>query len=227
MSELYHYGVIGMHWGVRRYQPYGSGGYTPKDKARSVYRIAKKKEPKITRDVQDSLKKAGAKSYGLQHRIKTIDSIERKIDKDMKEEGIELDFAAGKIKDAVRYTSIANDQNFVDSYNRFKDDMHQKGYDEVRCKNFFEDYKAGKVKHKSVQSVFQDEDGYQFEVQFQTPSSQHAKDLKIPIYEERRKVGISKERAMELEQQMTNLAEQVPYPKGIETIKSHDSLRHK
>ena len=225
MSELYHYGVVGMHWGVRRYQPYGSGGYTPKDKARKVYQTAKKKEPKITKDVQESLKRAGAKPYGLQHRIKTIDSIERKILKDMQDEGLEADYAAKKMKDAVRYTSIANDNNFVKSYNDFKDEMHQKGYDEVRCKNFFEDYKAGKVKHKSVQSVFQDKDGYEFEVQFQTPSSQRAKDLKLPIYEERRKVGISEERAAELEQKMVELAEQVPYPKGIETIKSHNAQK--
>lgn len=37
-NELYHYGVLGMKWGVRRYQPYGEGGYNPKTNGRFVGR---------------------------------------------------------------------------------------------------------------------------------------------------------------------------------------------
>ena len=34
-SELYHHGILGMHWGVRRFQPYGQG-YDPKNEGKEV-----------------------------------------------------------------------------------------------------------------------------------------------------------------------------------------------
>ena len=73
--------------------------------------------------------------------------------------------------------------------------------------------------HKAVQCTYRNKDGYEFELQFQTPASQAAKELKIPIYEERRKSGISEQRARELESQMKQLAENVKDPPDIYKIK--------
>ncbi len=35
-SELYHHGILGMHWGIRRYQPYGHGGYNPDHSGKNI-----------------------------------------------------------------------------------------------------------------------------------------------------------------------------------------------
>lgn len=211
-EELAHHGIKGQKWGVRRYQN--------KDGSR-IRKEAKARVEKISSDVQDAAKNSRSEMYGLNHRLKTLQSINRKISKRIVEDGLTSEEAAKGIKDAVRFTTITPANGFVDSYENFKSNMQDKGYTETKCKNYYEEYRNGNVKHKAVQSTFATDDGYEFEVQFHTPESQRAKDEKVPIYEERRAVGISPERAAYLEDEMTRLAEGVPDPTGIERIKSH------
>ena len=192
-----------------------------KSMANDIYTKAKQKEPGITKDIQKAAKSSNSKLYGLENRLKTKESIARKINSNSLKKDISTSEAANDIKDAVRYTTISSDKSFVKNYNDFKSSMEKNGYKETRCKNYWDLYDKGEVKHKSVQSIFQDKDGYSFEVQFQTPSSQTAKDKKTPIYEARRKPGISKAEAASLEKQMEELAKQVSTPNDIYKIKSH------
>lgn len=233
MSEfLCHYGVKGMKWGIRRYQN-KDGSLTPEGKIRygripsvsntaeEIYNRAYAKEPRITHDIKWSRQHL----YGLEHKLKTKESIKRKLEKEISEENKSLAEASENLKDALRYTTISDTNSFVKNYNNFKKYMEEKNYKEVRCKNYFQLFNEGKVKHKSVQCIFEDKDGYKFEIQFQTPESQKAKDLKVPLYEERRKVGIDAKRATELERQMESLALAVKDPPGIESIKSYDNIK--
>ena len=186
-----------------------------------IYSKAKKQEPEITKDVSEAFTKHGASAYGLEHKLKTKESIKRKIETDAQEKDISIADAAGSIKDAVRYTAMSNDNNFVKAYNGIKKSLEEKGYVETRCRNYFDEYRKGNAKHKSVQSVFKSPSGYSFELQFQTPSSQDAKNKKVPIYEERRKPNVPLARQKELERMMEELAEGVSTPKDIYSIKSH------
>lgn len=99
--------------------------------------------------------------------------------------------------------------------------MQEKGYTEVKCKNYFDLYRQGKAKHKQITCVYQDQDGNKFELQFQTPASIKAKELKTPLYEEARKLNVSQERKAELVSQMEKLAKMVKDPPGVYDIKSH------
>ena len=202
-NDIYHHGILGQRWGKRNGPPYPLNSDTLSKK---IYEDAVKREPGITKDVKQSVHKSGADIYGLEHRLKTKDSIKRKIETDSKEKGITISNAGQNIKDAVRYTAITSDNNFVKAYNTIKETLENKGYKEFRCKNYFDEYRK---------------DGYPYEIQFQTPSSQDAKNKKIPIYEERRKPGLSAKRKSELEKQMIDLAENVSTPKDIYTIKTH------
>ena len=177
-------------------------------------------EPQITKDVVDSVASSGRKMYGLENRLKQPSSIAGKIGSDSKDKQITFLDACSGIKDAIRYTAVSDDKVFVKNYNHIKKSLSEKGYTETRCKNYFDLYEQGKVMHKAIQCTYQNKNGYEFELQFQTPSSQASKELKVPIYEERRKAGISEQRARELESEMRDLAECVQNPPNISSIRN-------
>lgn len=191
------------------------------DYADKLFKKAQKAEPAITKDVVSAVQESGASMYGLENRIKQPTSIAAKIGQDAREDGISISEAARAIKDVIRYTSISDDSRFVKSYQDVKAYLESIGYSEASCKNYFTLYRDGQSRHKAVQCIYLDPVGNRFELQFHTPASQAAKELKTPIYEARRKSGLSKERQNELEQQMTELAEKVSNPKGVFSIQSH------
>ena len=203
--ELYHHGVKGMHWGIRRYQNPDVTRIKPAD---NIYNEAKRREPKITKDFTNSVAKAGCKTYGMENRLKTRESIARKM-------------KSKDVKDAIRYTAILSDKDFVKNYNAIKSDMASKGYTETRCKNNFEEFRKGNVSHKSVQCNYQTQDGYVFEIQFHTNASQKVKDKKVPLYNEARDPKTSTKRKGELTLQMLEMANSIEDPPGIDRIKSH------
>jgi hypothetical protein len=189
--------------------------------ATTVYNQAAKRVDKVENDVRTAAEKTGAKMYGLKHRQKTLESIARKIETDAHEKGISYEQAASDIKDAIRFTTVSSDDDFVRNYREFKYHLAMRGYEELRCKNYFDLYNKGEAKHKQVTSVFGEPGGYRFEVQFQTPSSLDAKEKKTVLYEEVRKEGVSEQRRAEIVREMEKLAETVPTPKDINEIKNH------
>lgn len=202
----------------------GVGGADAKkcvDVAESVYSTAAAKEPAITKDVVSAVDGVDGKMYGLNSRLKQPTSMAGKIGADAHDDGITFDQAGSKIKDAVRYTAVVDDSNFTSGYNSIKSNLENKGYKEVRCKNFYQSYADGKSDQKAVQCIYEDPSGYKFELQFHTPRSQGAKELNHPLYEEQRNATTSDKRRKELSAQMKSYAEEVPNPKGVLTIKSH------
>jgi hypothetical protein len=176
-------------------------------------------EPTISEDVVNAVRISGSNMYGLEHRIKQPTSLAAKIGSDAKSDNVSFSEAARGVRDTLRYTSVSDSNRFVKSYRETNAILSDYGYEQTRCKNYFSKYKNGEVQHKSIQCTYQDRDGNQFEIQFQTPESQAAKELKIPLYEERRRSGLTEQRKAELENQMHELAERVPYPKGVLDIK--------
>ena len=195
--------------------------------AERIYGIAEKVEPQISKDLIDSVSKYDGKMYGLDFRLKQPTSLAGKIGADFKESkgsGATMGMYADNIKDAVRYTAILNENSFVKEYNGIKADLENKGYKEFRCKNFYKMYNEDKSCQKAIQCVYENKDGYKFELQFHTNNSQGAKDvnhLDLKLYDRYREATTSRGEKVALYGQMCEIAELVRNPDEIYTIKEH------
>ena len=187
-----------------------------------VYKNAEMHEPVISRDLINSAEATGSKMYGLDFRMKQPNSLAGKIIVDAEDEKLSYRQAGAKIKDAVRYTVIVDDKNFVSKYNQIKSSLEAKGYKEDRLKNFYKMYEEGTQCQKAIQCVYSTKDGYKFELQYHTYNSQGAKEVNHPLYEEYRKADTSEFRKSAISNTMRNqTAPNVNNPEGILGIESH------
>ena len=82
-NELNHHGILGMHWGIRRYQPYpkgyqGDGKYTG-DQQKKEYKIAKKANKLGYRSAYDIQREYSKKSKIVEKASKELESLADKM----------------------------------------------------------------------------------------------------------------------------------------------------
>ena len=164
--------------------------------------------------------------FGLDFRLKQPTSLGRKIATDVSTDiasfGGDVNRAAKEIKDTIRYTAIYDLDDFTEKYFATKRNLERLGYVELRCKNFYTQYAAGKSQQKAIQCVyFKKPNGIMLELQFHTVESQGVKEVNHPLYEEWRKDDTTIERKAVLDQRMKNLGAEVPDPVGVFDIPEH------
>lgn len=185
------------------------------------YEIAMSNEPKITKDIIEFTKKAGAYNDGLKFKLKSIDSLTRKIRDEYvkaKAKGIDLEIVdiANSIKDANRYTAILDIDKFVDQYNEIHNSLLKAGYKVMKTKNTF---KLNNASYKGINSNYITPEGNIFELQFHTVESFALKNgILHDLYEQYRKIDTPDKRKKELEDEMIKLSSKLKIPKNIDKI---------
>lgn len=169
--------------------------------------MAAKVEPDITRRMTNLAESQGFRLEGLKYRIKTTDSLTRKIDSDAKRLRLAPDVAAKGISDSVRYTGIIPAENYTRATQKAIGDLKAAGY-KARVKNYWQ---SGDP-YQGVNIALTSPDGHGVELQFHTEESFRMKEyINHPIYEKYRVSTDNVERKSLWDRMVTN-ASTLPVP---------------
>ena len=184
-----------------------------------AYMAAARKEPHITEDLKRIVTDTGGKLEGLEFRRKTPESYLRKIRTDVRAGKSEVT-ALNTTYDIVRYTNIAEADNFAANYRKTVEALKEKGYNILRVKNTLADPNAF---YRGVNTVVESADKTRFELQFHTPDSFHVKQENHALYEKQRLPSTSTEDQKRLILEMQKKTQEIETPKGVEAIRSFDN----
>jgi hypothetical protein len=186
------------------------------EKAKPVFEKAQAAEPALTQSVQGTTEAMGGKMIGLEHRLKSAESLTRKIATDMANEGLTEEQAAGRIADSVRYTSSFPPDKLVEGTQATLKQLESEGNQIIKLKNTWLDESSS---YKGINVQMQGPDGQVFELQFHTPESFWAKDEGThAIFEQMRQVPKGSPEWNALNEQQMEIARKLQVPDGIDKI---------
>ena len=177
-------------------------GPTPKSSVADQHAAKIAAEPKITEQMEKLAADSGGELYGLDNRMKELDSFTRKAKTDALEKGITEEEAAAQINDAIRYTITYKDHTvYTDSVKKAEQDLLDAGYTRFdhKRKNF---YAQENAVYQGYNTVWTTPDGENFEVQFHTAKSLELKSRGHNIYKQMRTTQDQAARAQYASQMM-------------------------
>lgn len=182
--------------------------------ADEVAKRSENAEKDVTPAVRNVVEGAGGRMDGLEHRLKTRESIKSKIArKQEKYPGLPANQAGEKVLDGLRYTAVLPDESYVQGIHDTLDRLGASGFHPQETKNFWgngDDYDG-------FHAIMRGPDGAAVELQFHTEASLAAKNKLHPLFEQFRDSHDAKER-YQLWQKMKAITAKTPEPQGVETL---------
>ncbi|MFF9016134.1 ATP nucleotide 3'-pyrophosphokinase [Streptomyces sp. NPDC014870] len=179
---------------------------------------AKEAEGSISLDVRTAALASGAELVGFENRLKSPDSLKRKVATSLKERPEQnVDTVLQGLGDAVRYTLQWPDGTYTGGAATASNLLSAWGNDSTKWSNTWSranGYKGLNTGWRAPRS------GQLFEVQFHTPASKHAQEVTHLLYEEQRLPSTSPARKEELQAQQDAVFAAVPVPPGADRLSS-------
>lgn len=200
--------------------PAGVGGSNPKSTTSRARRAADdiigratKAEPRITSTLQGVADKVGGEMVGLDHRLKTSESLARKIKSKAAARGIEPEEYAAQVSDASRYTMQLSAKTYVADIERTMKALKDAGMPVVELEQQW----AKGTSYNAVHAIAETRNGTKVEIQFHTEESLAVKAVNHEIYEKWRSEPDAGKRA-EMSREMTANSDALEFPAGLDRL---------
>lgn len=165
-------------------------------------------EPEVTA-VLRTLESENARLTGLEHRIKSKESLARKILTDAHDMEVSLEEAALTIGDVLRYTLCIDEDQYISTVDKALRTLEENHMPVVKFRN-----RWGGDGYKGINTNLKTESGLLFELQLHTPASFEAKELEHENYEIVRSETATEEERRVAEAYAKEIYAGVPVPKG-------------
>jgi hypothetical protein len=173
-------------------------------------------ERSLTPRLLEISERSGVGLAGLEHRLKSLESTQRKVADRVVEQGsgAHASPVLGGVNDAVRFTFTSGDASYVTDVTDVARRLEEAGFERVRWRLTWpaDGYQGLNTSWRDPAT------GQVFEIQFHTAGSFFMKEYTHPLYEERRLPGITAERDAALRAEETSLYRQVRRPPGVEQL---------
>jgi hypothetical protein len=181
----------------------------------AFHTLSSAREPEITEVVREVSRTAEAELAGLRNRLKDVDSLKRKLATQQANTGRRLPKLLEQANDAVRYTVVINETDYVHAVPQVAGQLEQQGFHLLGSPN--NAWRSGR--YRGLNTTWVDPaGGAAFEVQFHTPASWRITRQTHPLYEESRLPDVSPERKAELQAQIAAAYQDAPRPAGVESL---------
>jgi hypothetical protein len=194
----------------------GTGRLTAADRqaANDLFLRATSVEPRLTAVVGELASQVDGRLVGLDERLKSVDSIERKL-AGLLRRGDELPQAAAGIRDSLRYTVVLDEQRYTSGVETAMRTLVSQGYESVAVRQHW----LGAAGYRGLNTFWSDPvTSHVFEIQFHTSASYLAKSQTHPLYAMMRDLDEADPRRAVLLAEHNAAFEAVATPAGVEQL---------
>ena len=174
----------------------------------------------VTELMKESVTGSGGRLEGLDYRVKTKESLDRKV-APLVNKGASYQEAIEKQYDLMRYTSVASPNKLVYNYNISMNNLKKRGFNHIETKNTFN---IDNAVYKGINVKLEHAQYGKVELQFHTQESFDLKNGLLHNLYEKQRVSQSYDEIKSLNEKMIELSSKLTTPKNINKIKNYKEV---